>query len=83
MIGGALYALLDHRLGSLASSDEVSGLPPVLEKPLSEPLFVLGVLFILVVFFVPGGIARIGRLGRRPRTLQRLQESLGSPPEAS
>ncbi len=31
----------------------------------------LGVLFILVVFFVPGGLARIGRV-RRPRTLQRL-----------
>ena len=29
-------------------------LPEVLETPLSEPLFVLGVLFILVVYFPPG-----------------------------
>jgi branched-chain amino acid transport system permease protein len=76
LIGGALYTLLDHRLGSLAGSDAVDSLPSVLKTPLQEPLFVLGVLFILVVFFVPGGIARIGRLGRRPRTLQRLEEAL-------
>jgi branched-chain amino acid transport system permease protein len=76
LIGGALYTLLDHRLGSLAGSDAVDSLPSVLKTPLQEPLFVLGVLFILVVFFVPGGIARIDRLGRRPRTLQRLEEAL-------
>jgi branched-chain amino acid transport system permease protein len=76
LIGGALYTLLDHRLGSLAGSDAVDSLPSVLKTPLQEPLFVLGLLFILVVFFVPGGIARIGRLGRRPRTLQRLEEAL-------
>jgi branched-chain amino acid transport system permease protein len=34
----------------------------VLRTPLGQPLFVLGVLFILVVFFLPGGIARAGRL---------------------
>jgi branched-chain amino acid transport system permease protein len=76
LIGGALYTLLDHRLGSLAGSDTVGSLPSVLRTPLQEPLFVLGVLFILVVFFVPGGIARIGRVGRRPRTLERLEEAL-------
>jgi hypothetical protein len=38
-------------------------------------MFVLGVLFILVVFFVPGGIARIGGV-RRPRSMERLQEAL-------
>jgi branched-chain amino acid transport system permease protein len=47
-------------------------LPAWLEVPLSEPLFLLGSLFVLVVFFVPGGIAglvarlRERRLGRRP-----------------
>jgi branched-chain amino acid transport system permease protein len=36
--------------------------------PLSEPLFLLGTLFILLVFFVPGGIASLpARLrGMRP-----------------
>ena len=33
-------------------------LPKVLRIPLSEPLFLLGVLFILVVFLLPGGLAR-------------------------
>ena len=53
----------------------MSQLPSVLRTPLQQPLFVLGVLFILVVFFVPGGIARLGQV-RRPRTLQRLQEAM-------
>jgi branched-chain amino acid transport system permease protein len=35
----------------------VQGLPDVVRIPLSEPLFILGVLFILVVFLLPGGIA--------------------------
>jgi branched-chain amino acid transport system permease protein len=80
MIGGALYTLLDHRLGSLAGSDEVSSLPPVLEKPLSEPLFVLGVLFILLVYFVPGGIAGL-RARNRPRAIARLEEAVQPSPE--
>jgi branched-chain amino acid transport system permease protein len=75
MIGGALYTLLDHRLGSLAGSDAVSQLPSVLEKPLSEPLFVLGTLFILLVYFVPGGVAGF-RAGRRPRAIERLEEAV-------
>jgi branched-chain amino acid transport system permease protein len=69
MIGGFLYTLLDQRLGSLSGSSEVQGLPSVLRVPLSEPLFLLGTLFILLVFFVPGGIASLpARLrGLRPR----------------
>jgi branched-chain amino acid transport system permease protein len=82
MIGGALYTLLDHRLGSLAGSDEVSSLPPVLEKPLSEPLFVLGVLFILLVYFVPGGIAGL-RERNRPRAIARLEEAVQPAPETA
>lgn len=78
VLGGALYTYADHRLGDASSSHAISSLPRALRTPLQEPLFVLGVLFILVVFFVPGGLARIGRLGRRPRTLQRLQDSLGT-----
>ena len=33
----------------------------MLRVPLSEPLFLLGVLFILVVFLLPGGIAGAGK----------------------
>ena len=68
LLGGFLYTLLDQRLGALAGSTEVQGLPNVIRTPLSEPLFILGTLFILLVFFVPGGLASIGR---RVRLLRR------------
>jgi branched-chain amino acid transport system permease protein len=46
--------------------------------PLSEPLFVLGLLFILIVFFLPGGIA--GLTVRGPReTLVALRRRVGQP----
>ncbi|MCG5212609.1 branched-chain amino acid ABC transporter permease [Streptosporangium sp. KLBMP 9127] len=61
MIGGIAYTYLDHRLSALGTSDAVAGLPAVLKAPLSEPLFVLGVLFILVVYFLPGGLTRARR----------------------
>jgi branched-chain amino acid transport system permease protein len=57
MLGGMLYTYLDHRLGQLSSSSSVADLPPVLAVPLSEPLFILGLLFVLVVLYFPGGIA--------------------------
>jgi branched-chain amino acid transport system permease protein len=57
IVGGVLYTLLDQRLTVVAGSDVVAGLPDVLRIPFSEPLFLLGVLFILVVMFLPGGIA--------------------------
>jgi len=68
LLGGFLYTLLDQRLGALAGSTEIEGLPNVIRTPLSEPLFILGTLFILLVFFVPGGLAS---LGRRVRGLRR------------
>jgi branched-chain amino acid transport system permease protein len=64
LTGGVIYTLLDQRLGVLASSATVTSLPPVLRVPLSQPLFLLGVLFVLVVLFVPGGLtALVGRIG--------------------
>ena len=65
MIGGILYTYANHRLGDLSSSHAVSTLPSVFRVPLQQPLFILGVLFILVVFFVPGGLTRIGQVGVR------------------
>ncbi|GAC1639549.1 MAG: hypothetical protein NVS9B11_05330 [Candidatus Dormibacteraceae bacterium] len=68
-LGGALYEYLDFRLLKLSSSSEIHSLPVWLRAPLAEPLFILGVLFILLVFFFPGGIAGIaGRLRRATRT---------------
>lgn len=59
VIGGVVYTLLDQRLTAFASSDAVSALPDILRVPLSQPLFILGTLFILVVLFLPGGIAGV------------------------
>ncbi len=71
LLGGFLYTLLDQRLGSLAGSSQVQDLPNVIRTPLSEPLFILGTLFVLLVFFVPGGLASLG--GR----LRHLRRSAG------
>jgi branched-chain amino acid transport system permease protein len=70
MVGGVIYTYLDHRLADLAGSSEIASLPSVLRTPLQEPLFILGLLFILAVYFAPGGLARLGRIRRRPAALE-------------
>jgi len=75
ILGGMLYTFLDLRLPSFVDNEQVRDLPGVLRTPLSEPLFVLGTLFILIVFFLPGGI-----VGLRHRGL-RLLESRVRPAE--
>lgn len=57
VLGGVLYQYLSFRLISLSNSEAVEALPAVLEVPLSEPLFVLGTLFVILVVFFPGGLA--------------------------
>jgi len=71
VLGGVLYTLLDHRLGAVATSDSVAGLPAVLRIPLSQPLVLLGVLFVLVVYAVPGGLAALPNRVRRVRRVRR------------
>ena len=68
LLGGFLYTLADQRLGALAGHSTIERLPSVLSTPLSEPLFILGTLFILLVFFAPGGLAG---LGHRTRAMRR------------
>ncbi|MFG1810847.1 branched-chain amino acid ABC transporter permease [Streptomyces sp. NPDC049040] len=66
LIGGVLYTWADHRLGDLAGSGTVSGLPSFLRVPLSQPLFLLGALFVATVVALPGGLTRLpARLRRR------------------
>jgi branched-chain amino acid transport system permease protein len=72
MIGGFVYTLLDQRLGSVASSERIQGLPDFLRVPLSEPLFLLGSLFIAIVFFVPGGLVSLPARVRGLRRAKRM-----------
>lgn len=76
IVGGVLYTLLDQRLTVLAGSDAIAGLPDILRVPLSEPLFLLGVLFILVVMFLPGGIAGTVDTWARRRRGERARTAL-------
>lgn len=57
VLGATVYVLLEQRLPVLASSESVQGLPDVVRIPLSEPQLLLGVVFIALIFFLPGGIA--------------------------
>ena len=43
----------------VADEERIQDLPDVLRIPLSEPLFLLGALFVAVVFFVPGGLSSL------------------------
>ncbi|MGW5698570.1 branched-chain amino acid ABC transporter permease [Streptomyces asiaticus] len=59
LAGGILYTWADHRLGDLSGSGAVTGLPAVLRVPLSQPLFLLGALFVAVIYLLPGGLVRL------------------------
>ncbi len=65
-LGGFVYGILTLRLSAVATADVIAGLPGWLSGPLSEPLFVLGVLFMLLVLFAPRGLSSIAMGVRRP-----------------
>jgi hypothetical protein len=54
-------------------------LPHALRTPLEQPLFLLGVIFILIVFFLPGGLAGLAVRGR-PSGLRRLEDAIRPEP---
>ena len=77
VVGGLVYTLLDKRLSDLASSSFIDSLPGILRIPLSEPVFILGMIFVLVVMFLPGGIAGITSRLRRGATVTASLEDSG------
>jgi len=69
VLGGIAYEYLDFRLVALSNAPVLQQFPSVVRVPLSEPLFLLGTLFIVLVLLVPGGLAGALRaLSRRRRS---------------
>jgi len=66
LIGGVLYTYADARLVEVSNTTVLQGLPDVVRQVLSQPLFILGVFFVVVVYFAPSGLTGLGgRLIRR------------------
>ncbi len=62
LVGGFLYAYADSRLVALGGeSGLLSALPDTLAAVLGQPLFILGLFFVIVVYFAPTGLAGLGR----------------------
>lgn len=74
ILGALLYVVLSQRLAVLAQSPTISELPDVLRVPLSEPMFILGAIFVLVVMFLPGGLAGLSTRLRGALTHRRVGE---------
>lgn len=71
-IGGIVYGILTLRLPELSTSGVLDGLPEWASRTVSEPLFVLGFLFILIVLFFPDGIVGlVDRTNAWIRTMRR------------
>jgi branched-chain amino acid transport system permease protein len=55
--GAMVYIYLQQWLLKVAAEPSFGSLPAVLRVPLSQPTFLLGLIFILFILFAPGGIA--------------------------
>jgi branched-chain amino acid transport system permease protein len=66
LVGGVLYTYADARLVEVSNAAVLQDLPVVVRQVLSQPLFILGVFFVVVVYFAPSGLTGLGgRLIRR------------------
>ena len=57
VLGGILYSVLTTRMQDLTQQDFFKEMPKIVGGPISEPALILGILFILVVMFAPGGLS--------------------------
>jgi branched-chain amino acid transport system permease protein len=69
VLGGVLYTYADARLVEVSNAGFLHSLPEVVRQVLSQPLFILGAFFVVVVYFAPSGLTGLGgRLIRRAGT---------------
>jgi len=78
LLGGVLYTWAQQRLTDLAGSGSIAHLPAVLRVPLSQPLFLLGALFVLVVYALPGGVVGLPDRIRGLHPARRRSSSSGN-----
>ena len=69
VLGGVLYTYADARLVEVSNAGFLHSLPEVVRQVVSQPLFILGAFFVVVVYFAPSGLTGLGgRLIRRAGT---------------
>ena len=64
VVGGIIYSVASTRLQDLNQGSAIASLPKFISGPLSEPTFILGLIFILIVMFAPGGLSGAYYLAR-------------------
>lgn len=57
VLGGILYSVATTRMQDLTQQESFKTIPKWIGGPIAEPAFVLGLLFIFVVMFAPGGLS--------------------------
>lgn len=57
VIGGIFYSIATTRMQDLTQQESFKTIPKWIGGPIAEPAFVLGLLFIFVVMFAPGGLS--------------------------
>jgi branched-chain amino acid transport system permease protein len=68
VVGAMVYVYLQQYLLKVAAEPSFATLPAPLRVPLSQPDFLLGVIFVLFILFAPGGIAGLAhRIAGRMR----------------
>ena len=83
IVGAAIVRYLDHYLNVLSTSSFVGNLPSWLHQTLGQPLLIFGVIYLLLIYFFPQGIAGLaqrfdlGRSRTEPRATTVPQPGLG------
>ncbi len=64
VLGGIFYSVATTRLQDLSQSSALESIPKIIKGPLTEPTFTLGLIFIFIVMFAPGGLSGAYYRGR-------------------